>query len=69
MQANPARRCVHPASRQLGRDYLMDPHGVHYGLREELPAVPVRMPRGNHAWMVTKYDVRGLVSLPVRTRP
>jgi hypothetical protein len=48
----------------------MDPHGVHYGLREELPAVPVRMPRGNHAWMVTKYDdIRGLVSLPVRSRP
>jgi cytochrome P450 len=56
---------VHPATRELGPEYLNDPHTAHALLRDAYPAAPVVMPRGNRAWMITGYeDVRAALADP-----
>ncbi len=42
--------------RELGDDYLRDPHGVYRALRAEGPAVQVVMPNGIRMWLITRYD-------------
>jgi cytochrome P450 len=49
-------RDVHPALQPLGKEYYRDPHKVQARLREELPAAPVVLPSGDHAWLITRYD-------------
>ena len=56
---------VPPASEQLGDDYFQDPQAAFARLRESAPAVPVIMPEGGRAWLVTRYDdVRAALADP-----
>lgn len=41
---------------KLGPEYFEDPHPTHARLRTEGPVVPVEMPDGYRAWMITRYD-------------
>jgi cytochrome P450 len=50
---------------RLGPEYFGDPHSVHERLREQGPVVPVIMPDGMPAWVVTGYgDVRAALADP-----
>jgi cytochrome P450 len=50
---------------QLGPEYFQDPHAVHRRLREQGPVVPVVLPDGLRAWLVTGYDeVRAALADP-----
>jgi cytochrome P450 len=50
---------------RLGPEYFRDPHSVHVRLREQGPVVPVIMPDGMPAWVVTGYaDVRAALADP-----
>jgi cytochrome P450 len=47
---------IQPETRPLDSNYLQDPHPTLARIRAELPAAPVAMPRGDRAWLVTRYD-------------
>jgi cytochrome P450 len=48
---------------QLGADYFQDPHPYFSRMREEGPVMPVVLPHGDRAWMVTRYpEVRAALA-------
>jgi cytochrome P450 len=48
---------------KLGASYFQDPHPLQARLREEGPVVPIEMPEGFNAWLVTRYpDVRAALA-------
>jgi cytochrome P450 len=54
-----------PAAEELGDAYFQDPQAVFARLRPAAPAVPVIMPGGGRAWLVTRYDdVRAALADP-----
>src|SRR6201987_6162957 len=54
-----------PATEQFGDDYFQDPQAAFARLRAAGPAVPVIMPEGGRAWLVTRYDdVRAALADP-----
>jgi cytochrome P450 len=54
-----------PATEQFGDDYFQDPQAAFARLRATAPAVPVIMPEGGRAWLVTRYDdVRAALADP-----
>src|SRR5579859_5496329 len=58
-------RYVQQAARELGPEYSRNQHAVQALLRDECPVAPVVMPRGNRAWMITRYeDVRAALADP-----
>ena len=50
---------------EFGLDYFQDPLGFFARVREEGPAVPVRLPDGGQYWVITRYaDVRAALADP-----
>jgi cytochrome P450 len=56
---------VFAGAERLGPEYFRDPNSVHERLRDRGPVVPVIMPDGMPAWVVTGYaDVRAALADP-----